>query len=62
MTTKRTLVFRIRKKHLEFLKHIIRKIGLENLTHTRYMEDKNKINQEKVASILPEELVIDCTM
>lgn len=41
----------------------MRKIGFQNLTPTRYMEDKNKIKQENAASILPEELVrIDCSM
>lgn len=35
LETQKTLVFRIRKRQLKFLRHIITKEGIENLTPTR---------------------------
>lgn len=40
MATERTLIPRIRKRHLQFLGHIMRKAVSENLTFKRPIESK----------------------
>lgn len=40
--TKRTLLLKVRKKHLTFFRDISRKVRIENLALTRYCEGKRR--------------------
>lgn len=52
MTTKRTLIFRIKNKELEFLRHIMKRGSLENLTHTRHTEGKRDEGRQQATYLM----------
>lgn len=50
MTTIRTLLFRVRKRGLNFIGHIMRNVGLKELTVTGHIEGNRVLGE---ADLLP---------
>lgn len=48
METKKTLILNIRKRELNFLGHIIRKVGLENLILTGQIGSKRDRGKQRI--------------